>query len=124
MFRWILAGIVLLAVVGALGLSELVTRDDRLEGATAAAVLDDPPWIAGSRMPRVKDGVATILAHCGQAAPCEGTATLADVSVPYRIAPGGEARLRFAIARSGRTRLTWRETTGTVKYDSVTLRPS
>ena len=124
MFRWILAGILLLAVVGALGLSGLVTRDDRLEGVTAVAVLDDPPWIVGSRMPRVKNGVATIVAHCGQAAPCEGTATLAYVSVPYRIAPGGEARLRFGIDRAGRTRLTWRETSGTIKYDSVTLRRS
>ena len=53
-----------------------------------------------------------------------GTATLAYVSVPYRIAAGGEARLRFAIARAGRTPLTWRETSGTIKYDSVTLRPS
>ena len=84
----------------------------------------EPPWIVGSRMPRVRDGVASVLVHCGQAAPCRGAATLANVAVPYRIAAGREARLRFTTSRTGCIPLTWRETSGRIKYGSVTLRPS
>ncbi len=120
MFRWSLASIVILAVAGALAVTTLTTRDSSAITVTAKPS-SDPPWIAGAR---VRDGVATIVAHCGQASPCRGTATLANVAVPYRIAAGREARLRFEVSRVGRTSLTWRETSGTIKYESVTLRPT
>ena len=123
MFRWTLAGILVLAVAGAFAATTLTTRDSSATTVTAKPS-SDPPWIAGSRMPRVRDGVASILVHCGQAAPCAGTATLGNVAVPYRITAGSDARLRFGTSRTGRTPLTWRETSGTIKYDSVTLRPS
>ena len=123
MFRWTLAGILVLAVAGALAVTTLPTRDSSAITVTAKPS-SDPPWIAGSRMPRVRDGVASIRVHCGQAAPCVGTATLGNVGVPYRIAAGSDARLRFRTSRTGRTPLTWRETSGTISYDSVTLRPS
>ena len=95
MFRWTLAGILVLAVAGALAVTTLTTRDSSATTVTAKPS-SDPPWIAGSRMPRVRDGVASIRVHCGQAAPCAGTATLGNVAVPYRIAAGSDARLRFA----------------------------
>ena len=122
MFRWTLAGIVVLAVAGAFAVTTLTTRD-----SSATTVTAKPSSAAVDRR----------LAHAARArrrrvdprplrpgAPCRGTATLANVAVPYRIAAGREARLRFAVSRTGRAALTWRETSGTIKYDSVTLRPS